>query len=217
VLRAPTPCPYRYNHPPQAEVPGGSRSAAGDALNSAGLPLRPGVRDCPHLSRTGHCKHGARCWFNHPEPAGAPGAADAGEGRLSTWVDLGATEARLWKEVLHALLTYSAVFPVGSCTALGAPAAGSALQLDLQDGWSAEGGDGLMDAPPLNTVEGGAACLADTLFLSPVRPCLSGVVGNGGVGGAPLVQPDAALLLDWVVDGLWQPDRGPQVGGWVGG
>jgi hypothetical protein len=77
----------QYNQPPLRETPG-SRSAA-DALNSAGLPLRPGVRDCPHFSRHGHCKHGARCWFNHPEPAGTLlVAVDAGEGHLPTSIHL---------------------------------------------------------------------------------------------------------------------------------
>ncbi|XP_023737030.1 zinc finger CCCH domain-containing protein 37 isoform X2 [Lactuca sativa] len=44
--------------------------------NSKGLPIRPGEADCPFYLKTGSCKYGATCRYNHPEryainPAGA--------------------------------------------------------------------------------------------------------------------------------------------------
>jgi hypothetical protein len=37
------------------------------ALNSKGLPIRPGEIDCVYYCKTGSCKYGASCRFNHPE------------------------------------------------------------------------------------------------------------------------------------------------------
>lgn len=45
--------------------------------NSKGLPVRPGEVDCPFYLKTGSCKYGATCRYNHPDiyatnpPAGA--------------------------------------------------------------------------------------------------------------------------------------------------
>eukprot|EP01018_Ginkgo_biloba_P023789 Gb_15324 [translate_table: standard] len=35
--------------------------------NSKGLPIRPGETDCPFYIKTGSCKYGQNCRFNHPE------------------------------------------------------------------------------------------------------------------------------------------------------
>ncbi|XP_051135982.1 zinc finger CCCH domain-containing protein 37-like isoform X2 [Andrographis paniculata] len=34
--------------------------------NSKGLPIRPGFEDCPFYVKTGSCKYGATCRYNHP-------------------------------------------------------------------------------------------------------------------------------------------------------
>lgn len=34
--------------------------------NSKGLPIRPGEVDCPFYLKTGSCKYGATCRYNHP-------------------------------------------------------------------------------------------------------------------------------------------------------
>ncbi|KAI3768995.1 hypothetical protein L6452_00091 [Arctium lappa] len=51
--------------------------------NSKGLPIRPGEVDCPFYLKTGSCKYGATCRYNHPEryafnPPGAIVATPAG-------------------------------------------------------------------------------------------------------------------------------------------
>ncbi|KAH9646079.1 zinc finger CCCH domain-containing protein 37 [Citrus sinensis] len=35
--------------------------------NSKGLPIRPGELDCPFYLKTGSCKYGSTCRYNHPE------------------------------------------------------------------------------------------------------------------------------------------------------
>ena len=35
-------------------------------LNKVGLPLREGQETCPYYQRTGACKFGPSCKFNHP-------------------------------------------------------------------------------------------------------------------------------------------------------
>mmetsp|Transcript_37130 Transcript_37130/g.78757 ORF Transcript_37130/g.78757 Transcript_37130/m.78757 type:complete len:545 (+) Transcript_37130:128-1762(+) len=83
----------KYNHPEGyatqiAQAPVASPSAAapprpapgqrpGTTLNSAGYPLAPGIEDCQHFLRTGQCKWGSGCKYNHPEGLAtqiAPGA-----------------------------------------------------------------------------------------------------------------------------------------------
>jgi len=49
-----------------------------DSLNSAGYPLHPDKPDCSFYVKTGSCKFGATCRFNHPENSAA--AAQAGGG-----------------------------------------------------------------------------------------------------------------------------------------
>lgn len=53
----------RYHHPPEA-------SRTSSVLNNEGLPLRPGERICPHFQRTGACKFGYECRFDHPGKLG---------------------------------------------------------------------------------------------------------------------------------------------------
>ncbi|KAF8412618.1 hypothetical protein HHK36_000587 [Tetracentron sinense] len=38
--------------------------------NSKGLPIRPGEVDCPFYLKTGSCKYGATCRYNHPDRNG---------------------------------------------------------------------------------------------------------------------------------------------------
>ncbi|KAI3723858.1 hypothetical protein L2E82_35619 [Cichorium intybus] len=38
--------------------------------NSKGLPIRPGELDCPFYLKTGSCKYGGTCRYNHPERFG---------------------------------------------------------------------------------------------------------------------------------------------------
>ncbi|XP_076954611.1 zinc finger CCCH domain-containing protein 37-like isoform X2 [Bidens hawaiensis] len=40
--------------------------------NSKGLPIRPEEADCPFYLKTGSCKYGATCRYNHPERYGDP-------------------------------------------------------------------------------------------------------------------------------------------------
>ncbi|KAL3679423.1 hypothetical protein R1sor_022379 [Riccia sorocarpa] len=58
--------------PPAAGKVGSVKPAP---LNSKGLPLRPGEIECSFYIKTGGCKYGAACRFNHPELAktGRPG------------------------------------------------------------------------------------------------------------------------------------------------
>ncbi|RAL41067.1 unnamed protein product [Cuscuta campestris] len=47
---------------------GDAKSSANPAMlhNSKGLPIRPGEVDCPFYLKTGSCKYGATCRYNHP-------------------------------------------------------------------------------------------------------------------------------------------------------
>lgn len=63
-----------FNHPEggatvgawEASLPPTAQAAAGE-LNSTGYPLNPGQQDCAFYLKTGNCKFGAACKFNHPE------------------------------------------------------------------------------------------------------------------------------------------------------
>ncbi|XP_077252289.1 zinc finger CCCH domain-containing protein 8-like isoform X2 [Tasmannia lanceolata] len=54
--------------------------------NSKGLPIRPGEIDCPFYLKTGSCKYGATCRFNHPERTviNPPVAAVLGQAMISS-------------------------------------------------------------------------------------------------------------------------------------
>ncbi|XP_024368798.1 zinc finger CCCH domain-containing protein 8 isoform X9 [Physcomitrium patens] len=74
----------RFNHPKEKLEPSNtddqysaaSSAAFGNpatAYNTNGLPLRPGEGNCVFYGKTGSCKHGPACRYNHPEivfPAG---------------------------------------------------------------------------------------------------------------------------------------------------
>ncbi|GBG77606.1 hypothetical protein CBR_g24052 [Chara braunii] len=66
------------------------------ALSSKGLPIRPGETDCSFYMKTGSCKYGAVCKFNHPEVAPS-GLEDfnvrSGITQSSTWPAGGAIMA----------------------------------------------------------------------------------------------------------------------------
>ncbi|KAL8147111.1 zinc finger CCCH domain-containing protein 37-like [Apium graveolens] len=80
----------KFHHPKDIVIPsagqdngsgyaGAANNAAGDVAtakpvfspallhNSKGLPVRPGETDCPFYLKTGSCKYGATCRYNHPE------------------------------------------------------------------------------------------------------------------------------------------------------
>lgn len=70
----------KFHHPrdvqPEVTVQGngiGDEYAANTTVtpaslhNSKGLPIRPGEADCPFYLKTGSCKYGAVCRYNHPE------------------------------------------------------------------------------------------------------------------------------------------------------
>ncbi|CAA6665856.1 unnamed protein product [Spirodela intermedia] len=72
-----------FNHPKDLQLPSSGQDpvkASGEfnaenplsftpALlhNSKGLPVRPGEQDCPFYLKTGSCKYGATCRYNHPD------------------------------------------------------------------------------------------------------------------------------------------------------
>ncbi|GMG99271.1 hypothetical protein Nepgr_001111 [Nepenthes gracilis] len=87
----------KFDHPKEIQIPSAgqetgngeqadsinSYGAAGDMMlvkphvpappilyNSRGLPIRVGEVDCPFYMKTGSCKYGANCRYNHPERNG---------------------------------------------------------------------------------------------------------------------------------------------------
>lgn len=54
----------------------GGGTAASTGMNSKGFPLRPGATPCQFYLKTGSCKFGATCQFDHPED-GVGGASVA--------------------------------------------------------------------------------------------------------------------------------------------
>ncbi|XP_051125910.1 zinc finger CCCH domain-containing protein 37-like isoform X2 [Andrographis paniculata] len=71
----------KFHHPKDVliQLAGGENPMPGDAKpvqptstpaslhNSKGLPIRPGEEDCPFYIKTGSCKYGATCRYNHPD------------------------------------------------------------------------------------------------------------------------------------------------------
>ncbi|XP_047315330.1 zinc finger CCCH domain-containing protein 37 isoform X2 [Impatiens glandulifera] len=51
------------------DVPAGSLLSPALLHNSKGLPVRMGEVDCPFYLKTGSCKYGATCRYNHPDRA----------------------------------------------------------------------------------------------------------------------------------------------------
>merc|ERR1719436_2229191 len=54
--------------------------APSTGLNSAGLPIRPNQLPCAFYLRTGTCRFGSTCKFDHPEGAGNNSNAKGSEG-----------------------------------------------------------------------------------------------------------------------------------------
>ncbi|XP_047311446.1 zinc finger CCCH domain-containing protein 67-like [Impatiens glandulifera] len=55
-------------------------------FNFLGLPINVEEKDCPYYMRTGTCKYGANCRFNHPDPSAQSGDPHSGynaEGSVS--------------------------------------------------------------------------------------------------------------------------------------
>eukprot|EP00232_Nephroselmis_pyriformis_P026186 CAMPEP_0182866676 /NCGR_PEP_ID=MMETSP0034_2-20130328/8326_1 /TAXON_ID=156128 /ORGANISM="Nephroselmis pyriformis, Strain CCMP717" /LENGTH=276 /DNA_ID=CAMNT_0024999005 /DNA_START=143 /DNA_END=970 /DNA_ORIENTATION=+ len=62
----------KFNHPPHLAGTAkdglvGDAGGGGLALNSLQLPMRPGMQPCAYYLRTGSCKYGASCRYDHPE------------------------------------------------------------------------------------------------------------------------------------------------------
>lgn len=57
----------KFHHPVDREAAAVARGVMASSLNTAGLPLRPGGEPCGFYLRTGGCKFGATCKFDHPE------------------------------------------------------------------------------------------------------------------------------------------------------
>lgn len=72
----------KFNHPKDAQVPSDGNGALthsdddsvqaitstpASSYNSKGLPIRDGEVDCTFYMKTGSCKYGANCRFNHPD------------------------------------------------------------------------------------------------------------------------------------------------------
>ena len=48
---------------------GGMMAMAGPGMGWPQPPVRPGEPDCAFYMKTGRCKFGVKCVFNHPPPA----------------------------------------------------------------------------------------------------------------------------------------------------
>lgn len=58
----------KYHHPIDRSAPSLAKQAATVKLTPAGLPRREGAVICPYYLKTGTCKFGATCKFDHPPP-----------------------------------------------------------------------------------------------------------------------------------------------------
>ncbi|KAL6614919.1 hypothetical protein ACP70R_037189 [Stipagrostis hirtigluma subsp. patula] len=58
-----------HAHPALSSVPAKTQAspAPAEAHNAKGLPIRPGEVDCAFYMKTGSCKYGSICRFNHPD------------------------------------------------------------------------------------------------------------------------------------------------------
>ncbi|EEF33724.1 conserved hypothetical protein [Ricinus communis] len=83
--------------------------------NSKGLPIRPGEVDCPFYLKTGSCKYGATCRYNHPDRnAINPPAAAIGHPLLAS----PAANLNLG-DINPAASIYQAIYPSFSSPMLG--------------------------------------------------------------------------------------------------
>ncbi|XP_051151794.1 zinc finger CCCH domain-containing protein 12-like [Andrographis paniculata] len=61
----------KYHHPKGRQAyqhPKDSKSDSLIMLNMLGLPMRQGAKPCPYYMRTGSCRFGYACKFDHPHP-----------------------------------------------------------------------------------------------------------------------------------------------------
>ncbi|XP_020207376.1 zinc finger CCCH domain-containing protein 37 isoform X2 [Cajanus cajan] len=58
----------KFHHPIDRSAPSLSKQATAVKLTPAGLPRREGAVICPYYLKTGTCKFGATCKFDHPPP-----------------------------------------------------------------------------------------------------------------------------------------------------
>ncbi|KAK7256979.1 hypothetical protein RIF29_30625 [Crotalaria pallida] len=58
----------KFHHPIDRSAPSLSKQAQTVKLTRAGLPRREGAAICPYYLKTGTCKFGATCKFDHPPP-----------------------------------------------------------------------------------------------------------------------------------------------------
>ncbi|KAL2327090.1 hypothetical protein Fmac_020517 [Flemingia macrophylla] len=58
----------KFHHPIDRSAPSLSKLATAIKLTPAGLPRREGAVICPYYLKTGTCKFGATCKFDHPPP-----------------------------------------------------------------------------------------------------------------------------------------------------
>ncbi|GFQ07083.1 zinc finger CCCH domain-containing protein 37 [Phtheirospermum japonicum] len=75
----------KFNHPidrSKLQVPGTESQQENVKLTLAGLPRREGAIHCPYYMKTGTCKFGATCKFDHPPP-GEVMAASTSQGTSS--------------------------------------------------------------------------------------------------------------------------------------
>lgn len=65
----------RFNHPPNRRQTGGPSQRSTSSVSRGGeFPERPGQQDCQFFLKTGTCKFGSTCKFNHPrDKAGSAG------------------------------------------------------------------------------------------------------------------------------------------------
>jgi len=64
---------------------GSSSPTPAAALNSIGLPLRPGVSGCAFYLRHGTCKYGATCRYHHPERSVSESCLPCAPGGSGQW------------------------------------------------------------------------------------------------------------------------------------
>ena len=64
-------------------------------LNALGFPMREGMEVCNHFKRTGTCKFGPSCKFDHPEPDSlrSPPGMSSADGNGSSPTDRNSSSA----------------------------------------------------------------------------------------------------------------------------
>ncbi|XVF57063.1 hypothetical protein PTKIN_Ptkin06aG0173400 [Pterospermum kingtungense] len=121
----------KFNHPKDIQIPSSAQDNAiceqietGGAsedpkpalyLNTKGLPVRPGEVDCPFYLKTGSCKYGSTCRYNHPDRnAFNPPAAAIGHSLIAS-----ATPAASIYQAIDPRLTQSTLLAQSTLPMLG--------------------------------------------------------------------------------------------------